>query len=95
MRRMRRDAEASLDTRGGGALTDLHVANFLASVRGEETPTAPIRIGRKSQLLCHLGNIAQATGEVLHVRDGHLVDPPAGARELWGREYQPGWEPVV
>jgi hypothetical protein len=47
-------------------------------------------------LLCHLANIAQRTGAPV------LVDPdtgqPAGSEEvraLWGREYAPGWEPVV
>ena len=89
------DAEATMDTRGGGVLTDLHIANFLSSVRGEATPAAPIHQGRKSQLLCHLANIAQATGETLRLEGAHLAGPSAKAHEMWGREYEPGWEPVV
>ncbi|NNM06051.1 MAG: Gfo/Idh/MocA family oxidoreductase, partial [Gemmatimonadetes bacterium] len=57
-RRMRGETIDALDTRGGGSLTDLHIANFLDSVRGEGTPKAHIEGGHKSQLLCHLGNIA-------------------------------------
>jgi predicted dehydrogenase len=94
-RRMRTDAEATMDTRGGGALTDLHVANFLASVRGEETPAAPIHDGRKSQLLCHLANIAQATGETLTLDGPKLSGASYQARSMWARDYEPGWEPVV
>ena len=94
-RRMRSDTEATMDTRGGGSLTDLHIENFLASVRGEATPTAPIHHGRKSQLLCHLANIAQRTGDTLKLHDAQLVNPSHEAREMWAREYEPGWEPAV
>jgi predicted dehydrogenase len=94
-RRMRSDAEATMDTRGGGGLTDLHVENFLASVRGEATPAAPIHDGRKSQLLCHLANIAQATGETLTLEGAHLSGASYRARGMWARAYEPGWEPVV
>jgi predicted dehydrogenase len=94
-RRLRSEAEATMDTRGGGSLTDLHIENFLASVRGEATPAAPIHDGRKSQLLCHLANIAQATGETLTLDGSHLSGASYKARALWGREYEPGWEPIV
>ncbi len=94
-RRLRSEAEATMDTRGGGSLTDLHIDNFFASVRGEANPTAPIHDGRKSQLLCHLGNIAQATGETLTLKGDQLDGASYKAREMWGREYEPGWEPMV
>jgi predicted dehydrogenase len=95
-RRIRGETVDALDTRGGGSLTDLHIANFLDAIRGEATPTAPIDEGHKSQLLCHLGNIAQRT-------EGSLrCDPHTGrilgndeARALWSREYEPGWEAKV
>ena len=94
-RRVRGPTEATMDTRGGGSLTDLHIENFLASVRGEATPAAPIHEGRKSQLLCHLANIAQATGDTLTLDGSRLAHPSRKARELWSREYETGWEPVV
>ena len=88
--------EATLDTRGGGNLTDMHIANFLQAVRGEAEVTAPIDEGHKSVLLCHLGNIAQATGRTLHLdqTNGHILDDPE-AMQMWSREYEPGWEPTI
>lgn len=83
------------DTVGAGSLTEQHVANFGAAIRGEAEPQAPITEGRKSVLLCHLGNIAQRTGRSLE------VDPTTGrpnseaAMQLWSREYENGWEPAV
>ncbi len=95
-RRLRGDADDALDTRGGGTLTDMHIANFLAAIRGEETLTAPIDDGHKSVLLCHLGNIAQRSGRTLHCdpTTGRVVDD-AEAIALWTRDYEPGWEPKV
>ena len=46
-------------------------------------------------MLCHLGNIAQATGETLTLDGAHLSGASYKARSMWGREYEPGWEPVV
>lgn len=95
-RRIRGEAVDALDTRGGGSLTDLHITNFLDSIRGEGTPNAHIEGGYKSQLLCHLGNIAQRTNGALS------CDPCTGkimgdetAMALWDRDYEPGWEPKV
>jgi predicted dehydrogenase len=85
-RAIRSQREAALDTSGAGALTDLHIANFLAAIRGEGTLRSPIEEGHKSVLLCHLGNIAQRIGHVMN--DGE-------ATALWKREYAPGWEPTV
>lgn len=95
-RRMREESGDALDTRGGGTLTDLHVANFLASIRGDAAPAAPIAEGHKTQLLCHLGNIAQRTGGVVRCdpRTGHVVNNREAAA-LWSREYEPAWEPRV
>jgi predicted dehydrogenase len=93
-RRMRGDSDDALDTRGGGSLTDLHIANFLESVRGNAMLAAPIEEGHKSQLLCHLGNIAQRTSGALTCdsQTGRITGDPA-AMELWNRDYEPGWEP--
>jgi len=95
-RNIRDGSEATLDTRGGGSLTEMHIVNFLNTVRGDDRLTAPVTDGRRSQLLCHLGNIAQRTTGVVHCdpRTGRIVDNPE-AMKLWGREYEPGWEPKV
>lgn len=88
--------EATMDTRGGGNLTDRHIANFLRAIRSGEKQNSPIDEGHKSVLLCHLGNIAQATGQTLYLdqRNGHIVGNPQ-AMGLWSREYEPGWEPTI
>lgn len=89
-------SEATMDTTGGGSMTDRHIANFLAAIRNEEEQNAPILEGHKSVLLCHLGNIAQATGQTLYCdqRNGHIIGDPQAMRH-WSREYEPGWEPKV
>lgn len=90
------EAEATMDVTGGGDMTDHHVANFLDAIRGQADLNSPIEEGHKSVLLCHLGNIAQATGETLHCdqRNGHIIGNDK-AMEYWNREYEPGWEPVL
>jgi predicted dehydrogenase len=95
-RRLRSETIDALDTRGGGSLTDLHITNFLEAIRGEATLAAPIDQGHRSQLLCHLGNIALRTSGAFE------CDPIAGrilndsrAMGLWERDYEPGWEPKV
>ena len=88
--------EDAMDTRGGGGMTDAHVANFVAAIRGLEAPRAPIDDAYKSVHLCHLGNIAQRTGRGLQCdpSTGRILDDPKAAK-LWTREYAPGWEPMV
>lgn len=85
-----------LDTRAQDRLTDLHIANFIAAVRTGVRLNAPIEDGRKSSLLCHLGNIAYRTGHDLRIdpSDGHILRD-ADAQQLWSREYAPGWAPTV
>ena len=75
-----------------------HIDNFTAAIRNG-TPrklNCEVAEGHKSTLLCHLGNIAQRTGQAITCRasDGHIVgnDKAAG---LWERDYQEGWKPVV
>jgi predicted dehydrogenase len=95
-RRVRGQAEDALDTRGGGSLTDLHITNFLDSITDGIGLNAPIEGGHKSQLLCHLGNIAQRTDGAIACdpQTGRIIGHPAAMR-LWDRDYEPGWEPTV
>ena len=95
-RRMREKSDSALDVRGGGGLTDLHIVNFLETIRGNEKAHAPIDEGAKSTLLCHLGNIAQRTDRSLTCdpQTGRVLDNEE-ALGLWGREYEEGWEPSV
>lgn len=95
-RRGRSSTEATLDTRGGGSLTELHIHNFLESIRGKAQPNASIEEGHKSVLLCHLGNIAQEMGRTLNCdpSNGRIKDDEE-AMKMWSREYESGWEPKV
>lgn len=88
--------EATLDIRGGGSLTELHMANFFAAIRDGAQQYSPIDEGHKSTLLCHLGNIAQHTGRALicDPSNGHIQGDEE-AMAMWGRSYEPGWEVIV
>lgn len=75
-----------------------HIDNFIAAIRND-TPlelNAEILEGHKSTLLCHLGNIAHRTGRTLNCSadDGHIMGDDK-AMAMWGRDYEPGWEPQV
>lgn len=90
------------DTYGPGLLYDIgHVENFLNAIRMNGVPNSEIVGGQKSVLLCQLGNIAYRTRSGLHIdsSNGHIIDDAklnaAEAHGLWGREYEPGWKPVV
>jgi predicted dehydrogenase len=77
-------------------LDELHIQNFLDSIRTKAKLNADILSGHKSSLLCQLGNIAIRTGNTLHIdpTNGHIMNDPV-ASKLWSRDYQPGWEPKV
>lgn len=73
-----------------------HLQNFVEGVRGNATITAPVNDGHISIMLCHLANIAQRTGRILHCNpeDGRILND-ADAMRFWKRDYAPGWEPEI
>jgi predicted dehydrogenase len=77
-------------------LDKVHVVNFLESIKNNRRPNADIAELHKSTTLVQLGNIAWRTGQRLNINpdDGHILNSPE-AQALWGRTYEPGWEPVV
>ena len=83
--------------KGGSSYVDApHLLNFLDCIRTGRRPNADIEEGHKSTLLCHLGNIAYRTGSTLHLDpETHKIVDNKHADNLWGREYEPGWEPKV
>ena len=87
---------ATTDTVGAGNLDRLHMRNFVEAIRRGTELRSPIDEGHISNLLCHLGNIAQKKGRTLHTdpRNGKIKNDP-DAMAMWEREYQPGWEPEV
>jgi predicted dehydrogenase len=74
----------------------VHMADFLDSIRQNRKPNATIEEGQKSTLLCHLGNIAYRVGHMVHFdAEQRRITQDAQARKLWSREYRKGWEPRV
>jgi predicted dehydrogenase len=71
-----------------------HLENLVNAIRDGASLTAEIEDAQKSTLLCHLGNIAYRTGQILQPdpRTGQVPDNRL-ASELWKREYRPGWDP--
>ena len=82
------------DTTSPSSILDMpHIENYLSCIRNGGTPNADVEIGYKSTLWVQLGNIAQRIGRSINIDqgNGHVLSDPK-AMELWGREYEPGWE---
>ncbi|HSI75494.1 MAG TPA: Gfo/Idh/MocA family oxidoreductase [Lunatimonas sp.] len=77
-------------------LDSLHIQNLFSSIRQGTPLNSDIVSGHMSTLLCQLGNIAQRTGETLHVdpQNGRILNNKP-AQRLWNRAYEKGWEPKV
>lgn len=95
-KRSEKEVNDGLNLVGGGNMTTLHMNNFCNGIREGEKLNAPINEGFVSNLMPHLGNISQELGRTLKVdpSNGHIVGD-AEAMKMWGREYEPGWEPKV
>jgi len=82
---------SSADLIGRDSMTDAHFANFLAAIRN-----APIADGNITVTMLQLSNIAWEVNRELNLdtKDGH-IQSAAEAMQLWGGEYEKGWEPHV
>lgn len=87
--------EAGTALGGGGDMSTAHVENFLNTIRGKDTLTAPISDGVITMAMVHYSNIAWRIGRGFDIDDqsGRMYDREA--MKLWGREYEPGWEPTI
>ncbi len=87
--------EAGTALGGGGDMSTLHVVNFFDAIRGKAEPKAPIHDGAISNHLINYQNVAYRIGKSFEVctETGRIFDREA--MKLWGREYEPGWEPVL
>ncbi len=80
---------------GGGDMSTAHVVNFFDAVRGQAELTAPMHDGAVTMSMIHYSNIAYRIGKGFDIDDrtGHMFD--RDAMKLWGRDYEPGWEPML
>ncbi len=76
-------------------LDNVHIDDFLQSVRTGKKPNADVAEGHKSTTWVQLGNISQRVGRGLttNPENGHIIGDE-GATKLWGRDYAPGWQPT-
>ena len=95
-KKLAKAATSTKDLVGGGALTDRHVKNFMDTVRGTAVQqNSPIDEGHKSTLMCLLANIAYRLDRRLECDPTNGRPTGQDVDALWGREYEPGWEPVL
>jgi predicted dehydrogenase len=87
--------EAGTALGGGGDMSTAHVVNFFDAVRGKAELTAPMHDGAVTMSMIHYSNIAYRIGKGFDIDDqtGRMFD--RDAMKLWGRDYEPGWEPTL
>ncbi len=80
---------------GGGDMSTTHVVNLFDTMRGKATLNAPISDGVITMAMVHYSNIAYRIGKGFDIDDasGRMFD--RDAMKLWGRDYEPGWEPKI
>ncbi len=87
--------EAGTALGGGGDMSTTHVINFFDTIRGKAKLTAPIDDASISMAMVHYSNVAYRIGKGFDIDDqsGRMYD--RDAMKLWGRDYEPGWEPSL
>jgi len=60
---------------GRGSNHDIHVKNYIESIRGNETPNCPVEAGHLAALYAHLGNLSYLSGDTLKwYSNGNLIN---------------------
>jgi predicted dehydrogenase len=87
---------ASSDLLSQDEMTNLHFANMISSIRTGEKLHSPIADINISITALQLANISYFVNRELEIdtTTGHIRNN-SEAMKLWGRSYQPGWEPTV
>ena len=89
------NANAPQDLVGIGGLDNYHMLNFIQAIQADTKLNSPIVEANRSNLLCHLGNMAQKTGQTLNIDEATGKPKNPKAMKLWGRNYEEGWTPKV
>lgn len=86
---------ATADLIGADQLTNYHASNFVDTLRGKTHNPSPIDEGHKSTLMCQLANISYRTSSTLACSTTTGRVKTQSAQNLWGRDYEPGWELTI
>jgi len=82
----------ALPPRDGESGLDAHARNFVASIRGNETPNAPVEAAATTAINAHLGNIALRIGrEVEWDAEKRVFVDDAKANDLLRPSYRDPW----
>ncbi|QNI37355.1 Gfo/Idh/MocA family protein [Edaphobacter albus] len=87
---------ASNDLLGQDEMTNAHFANFIAAIKSNDKPNSDISDINVSITSLQLANISYFVNRELEVdtTNGHIKND-RDAMQMWGREYQKGWEPKI
>jgi predicted dehydrogenase len=82
----------ALPPRSGEGGLDAHARNFVASIRGDETPNAPVDVAANTAVNAHLGNVAVRVGRDVewNAETRQFVDDPE-ANDLVRPSYRDPW----
>ena len=77
-------------------LDGFHFQNWFNAIRNGEKLNSTLEEACKSTQLVQLGNIAMRVGHSLQINPetGYIIGDPE-AQNYWGRDYEPGWEPLI
>ncbi|MCQ2164616.1 MAG: Gfo/Idh/MocA family oxidoreductase [Bacteroidales bacterium] len=77
-------------------LDGFHFQNWFDAIKKGDALNSTLEEACMSTQLVQLGNIAMRTGHSLQINPvtGYIVGDPE-AQNYWGRDYEPGWEPIV
>jgi predicted dehydrogenase len=87
--------EAGTALGGGGDMSTTHVVNWFNGIRGNAKLNAHIAEGAISQAMVHYSNVAYRIGHGFDICDKTGIMFDREAMKLWGRDYEPGWEPKM
>ena len=87
--------EAGTALGGGGDSSTAHIVNWLEAIRGKEKQHSPIVEGAVSQAMVHYANVAYRVGHGFDIDSKNGIMYDREAMKLWGRDYEPGWEPKL
>jgi hypothetical protein len=76
-------------------MSTAHIVNFFDTIRGKGRLNGPISDGVITMAMVHYSNMAYRVGKGFDIDEhtGRIYDREA--MKLWGREYEPGWEPII